>query len=222
MCHFLPWILRFTITIVLIISARWVDVFFSCHLENWFVIPIHQQLALTLDIDAWMSERSGWNMFTPYRWIVWENRIFTSRKQSIIIWWRDLISVYNLRERREYLFSSCLSRSRTRCPNDHLAFSEDISWKAQVCLSSHSIISLDTSLHIQVVETRHDEMEMSTIVEMRKWLYRAYHYHCCDIPRVAVQSFDNVGRIIYSSIVLSHSNRRMYTHMYIYAHPDNI
>ena len=98
MCHFLPWILRFTITIVLIISARWVDVFFSCHLENWFVIPIHQQLALTLDIDAWMSERSGWNMFTPYRWIVWENRIFTSRKQSIIIWWRDLISVYNLRE----------------------------------------------------------------------------------------------------------------------------
>ncbi len=61
---------------------------FSCHLENWFVIPLYQQL-------AHIFTRRKWNLFTPKRSIVWENQIFTTRKQSIINWWHDYIQKRN-------------------------------------------------------------------------------------------------------------------------------
>lgn len=63
------------------IRRDWIDTFFACYPENWFVIPLDQQLVRALLSDNLHT----WPMVNAC-----ENRIFLTRKQSIIKRWRDL------------------------------------------------------------------------------------------------------------------------------------
>jgi hypothetical protein len=60
------------------------------------------------------------------------------------------------------------------------------------------------------------KIEMSTIFEMRIWLYWSYHYHCCDIL-----SLMYIFRLYWEQFVSLLFSFK-HAHMYIYIHPDDI
>lgn len=85
------------------------------------------------------------NLFTPERSIVWENFIFSRRKQSIL----HLMTFYTEDKRLTCIIDRYISHDKCRTAKHiFIVLTEDNCFEAYVHLSKHSIISLNTSVQI--------------------------------------------------------------------------